>query len=868
MGSGLSEKMENIKLHGGQFYITDTKGMLYRVVKGHVLVYLVPVKTDIGDGTDTDRAGSFGKRMLLKEMTEGERIPAFCHESQLLGIWRFMFMALDQAELETVGTPSDEEAILSFAQSIGLKLAYAQDFEEELIERYNLASVREEGYIYATKEEEKHTLKKSAALIYNVFRRNRRSVRDYVPTGNPLYDAAFLICRAEHIELASYERIRQAAGRTFTLSDISRISHFPTRAVILSGDWFKKDSGVLLAFTKDENHPVPCIPRGPGRYERYDTKTGERRKLDEAFAKTLKPQGYTFYRPFPARVIGKKELFLFGMSRVYPSDIFRLFFLALLGTGVGLLLPLLNEQVYDRYIPIGDMGGLFAVGSVILSCSLGNIAFTVVKNLASFRSMNTMEYAVQNAAIDRLFNLPESFFRRYDAASLSKNVMGLSQIYQMTADSLIQTGLTLLFSFLYLFRMFRYSKEMSKSALILLFTLTLILLWLGIRQTKLEKEKLKVDLKAGTFIFQFVSGIEKIRLSASENRAIYKYLEQFTRSQEINTRKERATILVNVVSEVSSVAFSLIFYYMMVRKSLGLSIGQFTGFTAAFGAFSAAVLGLPQRFIMANLLKPVYENARPILETLPETTEEASLPGDLTGELEVSHVTFSYSTSEPPVLSDLSLHIRPGEYVAVVGPSGCGKSTLLKLLMGFEKPQTGKIYYDNRDIDDMDKRELRKKFGVVLQGGGLIDGSIYDNITITAPDTKIERVMEVIEEVGLKEDIDGMPMGIHTMVTEGAGTISGGQAQRILIARALVGKPKLVFFDEATSALDNVTQNRVVETLEGINATKLVIAHRLSTVKRCDRIIVMEQGHIIEEGDYQALMEQKGFFYELASRQM
>ena len=156
----------------------------------------------------------------------------------------------------------------------------------------------------------------------------------------------------------------------------------------------------------------------------------------------------------------------------------------------------------------------------------------------------------------------------------------------------------------------------------------------------------------------------------------------------------------------------------------------------------------------------------------------------------------------------------------------------------------------------------------MLQDGGLISGSIYDNIRVGSPDVDMGRVEEVIEEVGLKDDIAGMPMGLHTMVSEGAGTISGGQSQRIMIARAIAGKPRILFFDEATSALDNVTQNLIVDTLEKIKATKVVIAHRLSTVKRCDRIIVMDGGHIIEEGNFETLMEKKGFFYDLAVRQL
>ena len=264
----------------------------------------------------------------------------------------------------------------------------------------------------------------------------------------------------------------------------------------------------------------------------------------------------------------------------------------------------------------------------------------------------------------------------------------------------------------------------------------------------------------------------------------------------------------------------------------------------------------------------MLDRLKPILETLPEYEEETELPGELSGEIEISNVDFAYDKDGPNVLSNLSVHIRAGEYIGIVGSSGCGKSTLLKLLLGFEKPVSGKIYYDSKDIDRMDKRELRKKFGVVLQEGRLIAGSIFDNITIAAPGATLKDAERVAEQVGLAEDIARMPMGMHTVLSETGGTISGGQQQRILIARAILGKPKIIFFDEATSALDNVTQAMVCESLNKLDSTRLVIAHRLSTIMDCDRILVMDKGEIVEEGNFEALMEKKGIFYELASRQM
>jgi ATP-binding cassette subfamily C protein len=326
--------------------------------------------------------------------------------------------------------------------------------------------------------------------------------------------------------------------------------------------------------------------------------------------------------------------------------------------------------------------------------------------------------------------------------------------------------------------------------------------------------------------------------------------------------------VINTIIVGVETVFTIVFYFMMIRKNIGLSIGSFTAFTAAFGAFSMAAFTLIQTSLQVNQIRMSYDNVKPILETLPENSDDLRMPGDLSGEMEISNVTFGYDDEQEPVINELSLHIAPGEYLGIVGPSGCGKTTLMKILLGFEKPQIGRIYYDNQDIDGIDKRELRKKLGVVLQGGGLIAGSIYENITITTPGVKMDRVEETVRAVGLEDDINNMPMGLHTVVSEEAETISGGQKQRILIARAMVGKPKILLLDEATSALDNTTQAQVVETLEGLDATKIVVAHRLSTVANCDRIIVLDKGRIKEEGTYKELMDKKGLFYELAIRQI
>lgn len=849
-----------IYLHGGQMHITKENTAVYSVIQGRVLVYLFPCTE-----------GKNGRKPMLYEAGEEELLPSLCADHELLGSWRIGFVALEQAVIEQVSASTHQinaDAVREeFAKKAGVYQPDAGDFAEQLIEAYNINIIKEEGYIYATAREQEHTYEQGLQISYDLFRRggNKRVTPE---SGNRIYDAVAYLCDHLEISIVSFDKLVESCGRRFRVEDIAHVSHFSIREIVLDENWYRRDCGALLAYTEEQNHPVVCIPISPGKYTAYDAVSKKWCVVNEKYAAALKPKGYVFYRPFPNKPMKLKDLFSFGMKGVYKSDLVRLVVYSLLGTLIGLLMPMMNEQLYDRFIPMGNSAGLVQLCGVILSCAVGNMTFTIVKNLASFRGMNTMEYAVQSAAYDRLFNLPESFFRAYDSADLAQRAMGISEIYNTLADVVINMLFSAVFSLMYLWRMFRYSKKLSIVSLIMLAVCMALIVWIGIVQTKYESEKMEVDSKAQSCMYQFLSGISKIRIAGVENRALYEYLKPYTQSRRINIRKEKMTVGVNTLVGSMDTVFSIVLYYLMIKNSMDLSVGAFMGFTSAFGAFSSAMLQIASSMLTVNDVKPAYDRCKPILETLPEWDEDTAMPGNLTGDIEVNHVTFSYDKDSGTVLNGVSMHIKAGEYIGIAGSSGCGKSTLLKLLLGFEKPDVGKIYYDGKDIDGIDKRQLRKKFGVVLQDGKLIGGSIYENITITAPGTKLERVNQVIRDVGLEDDIRQMPMGLHTVLAENSGTISGGQQQRILIARAIVNKPKIIYFDEATSALDNVTQAMVCETLESLQATKVVIAHRLSTVMNCDRIFVMDKGEIVEEGSYQELMARKGRFYDLAVRQI
>ena len=356
-------------------------------------------------------------------------------------------------------------------------------------------------------------------------------------------------------------------------------------------------------------------------------------------------------------------------------------------------------------------------------------------------------------------------------------------------------------------------------------------------------------------------------MAGAEDKAAYEYLVPYAAQQNIELRRDKLSALEGVFSGAATTVFSMVFYYLIVKNNLKISTGTFMAFNSAFGAFSGIILQTISGVLDLYELKPMFERFRPIIETATEDDGKGKIPEKLKGAISVRNVFFSYDGTTN-ILNGVNIDIKPGEYVGIVGESGCGKSTLLKLLLGFEAPQQGSITYDDMDLKTLDKRALRKNLGVVLQNGKLIAGNILENITITAPRATLKDVNRVLEKVGLKEDVDKMPMGIRTVLGENCNTISGGQQQRILIARAIIGEPSVLVFDEATSALDNRTQAEVCKSLEEMKITRIAVAHRLSTIRNCDKIIVMNKGVVAEQGDYDSLMAQHGLFYELAARQI
>ncbi len=849
------ESENRISLKGGQTYITHCATDAFRVKSGSVLIYIVPL-----------RNAEIGRRSFLYEAAAGEVFPAFRYQDIEYCQWRFCVVACEEAVLSIIENGATKILKQRFCEKARVRNYKREGYEGGLVDQYRINTVTEDGFIRRSQHQRKETSQDILQLIYGAFSKNK-VMGETEKTSLPLYNAMALLCAHQKMELASFEKVKESCGEETTVSDIARISHFSYREVLLTPGWHTRDNGAFLVFDEKKN-PMVCLPRGRKGYLLYDPEKGSGVPVSEKVAQTLSPHAYMIYRPLPLKKLGIREVGRYCLQGVRKADFVLLLVLTVLTSLIGLLTPTISQKLYDEYIPLGAQTVLFQLGCVMAAFMISNILFSIVKNLVTFRITARMAYDVQGAIYDRAFNLPESFFRKFESAELAQRIMGAGAVVNLVASVVLTSIVALVFILVYFLRMASYSWVLSLIALLMVMLYSLLYYGISIRAFRYKQRAAELEGKTSSIMFQFLTGISKIRIAGVEDRALYEYLKPYVKLRENEARENTIVNLGQVLTLISNSLFSMILYLVIIYGSLDISLGSFIAFTTVFASFSAYALQMVEGIVNVRGGKPEIERLKPVLEEKPEYDDSKELPGELSGGIEINNVTFSYSEDSPHTLENINLDIKPGEYVGLVGPSGCGKSTLLKLLLGFEKPTSGKIYYDNKDIDTLDKRELRKKMGVVLQDGKLISGSIFENITITSPTATVSDVQKVIEAVGLANDVSEMPMGLHTMLSEDCGTISGGQQQRILIARAIISQPKILFFDEATSALDNVTQRMVCETLEKMDSTRVVIAHRLSTIIHCDRIIVLHDGKIEEQGTYEDLMANRGLFYQLASRQL
>ncbi|MET8564751.1 NHLP bacteriocin export ABC transporter permease/ATPase subunit [Streptomyces flaveolus] len=701
-------------------------------------------------------------------------------------------------------------------------------------------------------------------LLASIGKRSAR--RTTAADADATHAACKLVAEAAGIRLAEPAQSGTESDRLDPVERVALASRVRTRAVRLDGRWWRENVGPLVGHRALSGAPVALLWRRGG-YVAVHPGTGRETPVERANAEEFEPRAVMFYRPLPDKRLGPLGLLRFSL-RGTRADLLNLLLAGLVTVAIGALVPVATGKVLGEYVPKAQEDLIVQVCLAVMVSGVVAAAFTLLENLSILRLEGRIEAALQPAVWDRLLRLPTRFFTQRSTGELASAAMGVSTIRRLLAGVGPVVAQSVTVGAMNLALLFWYSPAMASAAIGMLVVIAAVFGGLGLWQVRWQRRLVVLGNKLNNQAFQTLRGLPKLRVAAAENYAYAAWARQFAHSRELQQKAGRIKNLTTVLGAVYLPVCTLLMFMLLAGPARGaMSAADFLAFNTSVTMVLTSVTQLTGAFVSAVAALPLFEEIKPVLEATPEVRTASTRPGPLSGAVEARRLSFRYADDGPLVLDDVSFAVRPGEFVAVVGPSGCGKSTLLRLLIGFDRPVSGSVLYDGQDLAALDQSAVRRQCGVVLQHAQPFTGSIMDVICGTEPYTP-EEAMAAAELAGLAEDIKRMPMGLHTIVAAG-GAISGGQRQRLMIAQALIRRPRILFFDEATSALDNDTQRVVIDSTRKLNATRIVIAHRLSTVMDADRVIVMEDGKVVQQGTpAELLADTGGRLHELVRRQL
>ena len=649
------------------------------------------------------------------------------------------------------------------------------------------------------------------------------------------------------------------------LEYVLRPAGLMTREVKLEDNWQNNAFGPMLGYMKETGATVALLPGTLFGYYFKDPATGRRVRVTRKTSGLFAQEALCFYQPLPMKKLGIRDLLIYMKNSISNGDLMLIVLASLAAVLVGMIEPRVYSLVTGTILKNRNVNLMLGLAVFLLCSAFSRQLIEMVRSLLMERINTKTSQAVEASVMMRILSLPVSFFRKFSSGELASRASSVKSLCGMILNNILSIGLSSLMSLLYVSQIFSFAPGLVLPSVMVILATVVLSLAASIVQMGISRRKMKLSAEESGMSYAVLNGMQKIRLSGAEKRMFSRWARLYARNARLEYNPPMFLKMNQVITTAVSLAGTVALYYLAVKT--GVSGNEYVAFNAAYGRVMGAFSALAGIAISVASIRPVLEMAEPILQAEPEVTEEKAHVERVSGQIEMSHVTFRYDDNTPYVLNDLSLSVRSGEYIAIVGRTGCGKSTLVRLLLGFEKPERGAIFYDRRDLAQLDPRSLRKHIGVVTQNGQLFQGDIFSNITISAPQLTLDEAWEAAETAGIAQDIRKMPMGMQTIISEGQGGISGGQKQRLMIARAVAPKPNILIFDEATSALDNITQKQVSDALDKLKCTRIVIAHRLSTIRNCDRILVLDNGRIAEGGRYEELIEKKGYFAELVERQ-
>lgn len=682
-----------------------------------------------------------------------------------------------------------------------------------------------------------------------------------------LYEVAFRVAFAAGITL---QKPRQSNQDTFKvdeyLTSITEASECRIRMMALENRWWKEDAGPLIAFRGEGGRAGALLYTRDG-YEFFDPISKSKTVVDEKFANELSKNVYRFYKTFPDEKLNWRHLVPF-VFRDLKLDFKRILLIESVIGILSLFLPIVTGLIFQTIVPNADFGTLKQTIFILMVASVITTAFSLVEEFCVLRISFKSDILMQSALWDRVLRLPVSLLRKYNVGDLANRISGIDAVQQFLTSSMFTAVLHGTFSVISLLLMFYYDVWLALAATVLAVMAVFISFIFNLIQLRYQRPFLELQGKMGGVLFQLLTCVSKLKVAHSEKEAFSYWSTFFTKENKLSFKVHMNVIYYGLFTPFFTVLATIVIYTIAVLRGEDLPFGYFIGFSAAFGQFFGALLGMTSVINEAINILPVYERAKPFLDALPELESKGITLPALTGKIRIQNLTFKYPSEGSEVLEDISIDIHPGSFIAIVGPTGSGKSTLFRILLGFEEINNKRVFVDDVDFNLLNRRSLRKQLGVVTQNSVIIPGTIFDNITNHSPNLTLQDAFVAAENMCLLNEINNMPMGMFTWISEGGRNISVGQRQRILLARAVIQKPRILLLDEATSALDNTTQAKVHQNLAELNITKIVTSHRLSTVQNADCIYVIDQGRIIEKGTFLELQKKEGLFSNLINRQL
>jgi NHLM bacteriocin system ABC transporter ATP-binding protein len=710
---------------------------------------------------------------------------------------------------------------------------------------------------------------RAAARSYDAVMRNTSARIRLADVAHDPPDLAAMRLVASHMGFSVHAPADpdRAGHKMDSVRRIALANDVRTREILLDGSWWKRDIGPLLGRRKSDGQVFALLPV-KGSYVIADPAADRVTRLTKTAAAKFDNRGTVLYGPLPpgANRIGALLRFAISGGR---RDVLRLLFTGMIVAVIGLLAPIMTGKVLGDFLQRSQRGLIVEGSLLVIGGAFVAAAVSVVQNIAALRLEGRSVSLLQSGVWSRLLSLPTSFFSRYSTGELATSALGVNAAQEMVSGVATVAALGLLTGSVNLILVFFYNAGLALIAVGLVAVCVIVCALAGYREVRWERRLYDQQRLLSARVFQILIGLPKLRIAAAEDRAFVQWSATFIRARAIAARARRVQNLLITFNATFPLVCSIVIFGVVAGPMHGqISIAAFLSFNAALILLIAATLQFSGVAITTLEVVPMMERIKPILQEEPEAAGGAADPGDLSGQITLSNVSFRYGEDNPLALDNVSFNVNPGEFVAIVGPTGCGKSTLLRLLLGFETPTAGVVLYDGQEMTQLEAGAVRRQCGVVLQNGQLLAGDIKSNI-IGSSGYTIDDAWTAARMAGVDEQIAAMPMGMHTVLSEGATTLSGGQRQRLMIARALVSRPRIVLLDEATSALDNPTQKVVSESMRQLNATRIVIAHRLSSVAEADRVLVLDKGRIVQRGRYEELLaDQDGLFASLASQQL